>query len=189
MRQPRVPAAEARRRILEAAEHLLARGRYADLTVDTVMARAGLARTVFYRHFDALPAVVLARLAEVGDQLAAVVDDERLDLREVLEGVVAVYAEHGPLMRAVDEVARVDETVRAAYEALFAGHVERTARQLDADPRGIALALHLMNRHYLIETLGREPAADPAAVADALWTVWARTLGMDGAGPAGGAGA
>ncbi len=178
-RHARVPAAQARRRILASTERLLAGGRYRDLTVDVVMAEAALARTVFYRHFDGLPAVVLALLEEVGDELAAVVDDDARDLRQVLEGVVAVYAEHGAFMRAVDDVARLDDAVHAAYEALFAGHVARTAEQLGADPRGVALALHVMNRHYLIETLGRDPAADPAVVADALWTVWSRTLGMD----------
>jgi len=28
---------------------------YRDLTVDQVMSKAGLSRTIFYRHFDGLP--------------------------------------------------------------------------------------------------------------------------------------
>src|SRR5690606_6028099 len=112
-RQRRVPAPEARARILAATERLLMRDglRYRDLTVDGVMAEAGLARTVFYRHFDGLPAVLLALLDEVAGQLAEAVDAGD-DLRGVLEAVVAVYAEHGVLMRAVDEAAHVDDAVR-----------------------------------------------------------------------------
>jgi AcrR family transcriptional regulator len=177
IRSPRVPAAEARRRILDATERLLAGGaRYRDLSVDGVMTAAGLARTVFYRHFDGLPAVVLALLDEVGAELAAIVDDPGADLEQVIGGVVAVYAEHGPLMRAVDEAAGQDDAVEAAYRAVFAGHVERTVAVLGPGLRDVALALHAMNRAYLIETLGREPSGDPAAVAAALVTVWQRTL-------------
>jgi AcrR family transcriptional regulator len=156
--------------------------RYRDLTVDGVMAEAGLARTVFYRHFDGLPAVLLALLDEVAGQLAEAVDAGD-DLRGVLEAVVAVYAEHGVLMRAVDEAAHVDDAVRAAYEEVFAGHVERTVAHLGEDRRDVALALHLMNRHYLIETLGRDPASDREAVAGTLWTVWSRAIAGDGQRP------
>ena len=46
----RVPAADARARILAAARRLLLQRPFAELTVEQVMAEAGLARTVFYRH-------------------------------------------------------------------------------------------------------------------------------------------
>ena len=41
-----------RRRILDAAEELLRRRAFRDLSVEAVMAETGLTRTAFYRHFD-----------------------------------------------------------------------------------------------------------------------------------------
>ena len=53
---------EARERIEAAAERLLRGQPYRTLTVDQEMAEAGLSRTVFYRHFDGLPELVLSLL-------------------------------------------------------------------------------------------------------------------------------
>jgi AcrR family transcriptional regulator len=64
-----VPAAEARARITAATARLLDDRPFRELTVDAVMAEAGLARTVFYRHFDGLPGIVLALLAELRDDV------------------------------------------------------------------------------------------------------------------------
>src|SRR3954470_15838674 len=69
-RAPRVPRAEARRRIVEGAGRLLAPTRFRDLTVDAVMLEAGLARTLFYRHFDGLPHLVLGLLDDLIDATA-----------------------------------------------------------------------------------------------------------------------
>ena len=60
----------ARERILAAAEQLMNDRPFRELTVDHVMAEAGLSRTVFYRHFDGLPEVVLALLAKIEAELA-----------------------------------------------------------------------------------------------------------------------
>src|SRR5215216_6035380 len=65
----RVPAAEARQRIEEAAARLLARVPFRELTVDAVMAEAGLARTIFYRHFAGLPHLLVARLEDLREAL------------------------------------------------------------------------------------------------------------------------
>ena len=54
-RSPRIRADEARLRILAATRELLLDRPFAALTVGDVMARAGLTRTVFYRHFESLP--------------------------------------------------------------------------------------------------------------------------------------
>ncbi len=67
----RVPSDEARRRILEATRELLLDRPFAALTVGDVMARAGLTRTVFYRHFD--------RLAQMAPELLPDAEDPLLD--------------------------------------------------------------------------------------------------------------
>src|SRR3954464_14556556 len=45
---------ESRRRILDAVAELVRERSYTALTVDEVMSRAGIGRTIFYRHFDDL---------------------------------------------------------------------------------------------------------------------------------------
>ena len=50
-----MPRAEAKRRIVAATATLLRKRRYNTLTIEQVMAEAGLARTVFYRYFDGSP--------------------------------------------------------------------------------------------------------------------------------------
>jgi AcrR family transcriptional regulator len=50
----------ARERIVAAAERLLRDRPYRELSVEEVMAEAGLSRTIFYRHFDGLPELVLS---------------------------------------------------------------------------------------------------------------------------------
>ena len=62
----RVRREEARERILAAAEILLLERPYREITVEQVMAGAGLSRTVFYRHFDGLPDVLLTLLRDSG---------------------------------------------------------------------------------------------------------------------------
>jgi AcrR family transcriptional regulator len=181
----RVRRAEARERILAAAERLLRDRPYRELSVDAVMAEAGLSRTVFYRHFDGLPELVLARLREVAELLAAEV---RLApapgrTREVLAAAVAAFAEHGRFMRAVEEAASHDEEVEAAYRAVVDGFTAQMSGQIQlgmdqgrikpGNAYELARALNHMNRAYLLDTFGRDPAFDRTLALDTLDHVWA----------------
>src|SRR5690349_17608690 len=65
----RVSAADARARILSAARRLLLQRPFAELTVELVMAEAGLARTVFYRHWSDLRQLTPALLPDSDDPL------------------------------------------------------------------------------------------------------------------------
>jgi AcrR family transcriptional regulator len=190
-RAPRIAAADARARIREAASRLLARGSYRDLTVDQVMAEAGLARTVFYRHFDGLPALALSLLDDLRGAFEGGGDPASPGfLRRVLDDVVEIARRHGPLLRAIDDAARHDEAVERAYRASLDWASSATAAVWRAniasglvrpvpDVDAAARALTVLNGAYLIETLGRDQGADPRVVADTLWTIWARTLGLD----------
>jgi AcrR family transcriptional regulator len=185
----RVPAVQARRRIVEAAGRLLARRRFRELTVEDVMAEAGLARTVFYRHFDGLPAVVLGLL---DDLLAAVVaeadagdPDDREILRRQLALVVETFRRHGPLLLALDEAARHDDAVERALRA-WTDHTVDVSAELVArgvarghtpamPVREVSRALTAMNGAYLLDLVAHDPDFDADAALEALWTVWTRT--------------
>src|SRR5437764_54477 len=60
---------ETRRQILDAAQAFLREHSYRELSVDALMSLTGHTRTVFYRHFDDVPALVLALITEVGAEL------------------------------------------------------------------------------------------------------------------------
>jgi TetR/AcrR family transcriptional regulator, ethionamide resistance regulator len=194
-RSPRIARAEARRRIVEAAGRLLETRRFRDLTVDAVMAEAGLARTLFYRHFDDLPHLVLGLLEELIEQIATdAATAADLDDPAVLHGMLAravdLYAHHGALFAALDEAARHDEEVERAARATTEHAIDLTERLIaDAiaagrvrrvDPAQMARALTLLNGGYLLDTLAREPRTDPAVVLETLWTVWTGALQFRG---------
>jgi AcrR family transcriptional regulator len=183
---------ESRRTILAAADAILRERSYRDLTIDDVMAQTGFSRTVFYRHFADLGDLVLALMQQVGAPLleqaeamaAAPEDPERM--RAGLEGIVAFWAEHGPLVWAVSHAAGHDEEIEGLYEGFVEHFTALTAEGLrkalergaikNVDPRPTAEALTSMNSGYLLRTFGRAPFGDQETAARTLWTVWSRTL-------------
>lgn len=191
-RAARVPRDEARRRILAAADVVLERGGFAALNVDAVMAEAGLARTAFYRHFDGRGDVVAALLEELAGTLApeiapsedlSAVDDAG-GLRELLDVGVELARRHGALLRAADEARHVDPQVRRAFDA-FSAFLVRASMELvrarrhvpgaATPPVGedVVRALLALNTRVLLEW------DDLGAAREALYVVWARTLGVE----------
>jgi AcrR family transcriptional regulator len=188
-RARRVPSPEARRRIIDASNRLLRQRRFRDLTVEDVMAEAGLTRTVFYRHFDGIPSIVLGLSNEL---LAGVVAEgdsgdptDRSMMRRQLALTVDTFHEYGPLFLALDEASHHDDEVERAYRALIDHAVDVL---VDGIQRGIALghtppmpvrdvaeALNAMNRQYLLDLVARGPSFDRDAALEALWMVWKRT--------------
>lgn len=188
----RLSSGEARLAILGAADAALRSGPYRDLTVDGLMERAGLSRTIFYRHFDDLPSVVVellrdaaADLVDVTDQLRAGIDNPE-NLRVGLRASVDFFVANGPLVRAVVEGSGVDLKVDRALQGFrrhFTAAIDDGLRALDSagrlapiDIAATASALNGMGERYMIEALGRDPQEDPDRVLEVLWTIWARTL-------------
>jgi TetR/AcrR family transcriptional regulator, ethionamide resistance regulator len=174
----RVRREEARERIVAAAETLLLEVPYRDLTVDLVMSEAGLSRTVFYRHFEGLPEVLLSLLASIEGELAApllagTVGGETW-LRDLLAGSVETFARYGPFLRALDHAAGQDAEIEAAYCAVVERFTGEIAASLGGDERAyeLARALNLMNGHYLMDTLGKDPGFDRELALETLLAVW-----------------
>jgi TetR/AcrR family transcriptional regulator, ethionamide resistance regulator len=167
----RVRREEARERIVAAAEQLLLELPYRELAVDLVMARAGLSRTVFYRHFDGLPEVLLTLLGKIEADLAAPMGG---DLRELIANSVDIFARYGPFLRALDHAAGQDAEIESAYCALVDRFTEQIAESLGGGERAyeLARALNLMNGHYLMDTLGKDPDFDRELALDTLVTIW-----------------
>jgi AcrR family transcriptional regulator len=169
----RVSRAEARGRILAATGRLLADRRFRELTVEDVMAEAGLARTIFYRHFYGLPDLVLAALDDaVADEPASAAD-----LHGMLERAVTLFARHGRLLAAVEEAAHHDGDVERAYRDAFERSVDATAALA---PRPVARALMHLTTSYLTDVLARSPQPDREEALRTLETIWSRVLRTSG---------
>ena len=188
-RSSRVPAAEARTRILEAARRLLLRQPFTTLTVDAVMREAGLARTVFYRHWTDLPQMAPDLLP---DEDAPTIDRieqvEREQPEAVVEQMIAalvdLYADHGPLLRAIDDAARHDRAVAERLDTALVGPRNLIARLLAAaphpppDPPECANLLMATHRAYLLDAFGAGGATPRRrrAAQTALAALWERLL-------------
>lgn len=188
-RAPYVSADRARPRILAAARALLAERPFSQLTVGALMAEAGLARTVFYRHFDDLPSLAPDLLPDAEDPLAARVERLAADrsqdaAREMVEGLVALFSEHGRLLRAIDDAQRRDPVVAERLEPALVGprrlieNLLRAAPSPPPDPAESARVLMATHRAYLLDTFGDgdAPPGAQAAARAALLAMWERLL-------------
>jgi AcrR family transcriptional regulator len=189
---------ETRQQILAAAQVFLLEHTFRELSVDALMANTGHSRTVFYRHFDDIPSLVLALITEVGSEVVALGEEWAKtsrhgpdEARERLSQFVDFYVRNGPQVRAVAEAAHHDDMVEQAYAAMIEGFINLTAQTIREraergevavdDPEGIARALNWMLNGYLNDTLGRDPSQDAERILDVIWTIWTRTL-FPGAG-------
>ncbi len=99
---------------------------YAELNVGEIMERAGIGRTIFYRHFDDLGDLLVRAGREAIDELLTAqlalaetrVATGPADIRRAIELPVRVYSRHGPLLRAVAEAAAADPGLTPAQAAI-----------------------------------------------------------------------
>src|SRR4249920_114691 len=105
----------AEHEIIAAAEALLRERPFRELTVDEVMRCTELSRPSFYVYFRDRHHLVLRVVEHLGGELFTMFErwiggtGEPLILaHDALEGIVAVFAEHGPVMRALADAATDD---------------------------------------------------------------------------------
>lgn len=185
----------AEREIIAAAEGLLRERPFRELTVDEVMQRTGLSRPSFYVYFRDRHHLVLRVVEHLGTELFTMSErwfqgegegDGPMLALEALEGVVAVFVEHGPVLNALADAAADDPGVEEAYGALVQSFIDVTAHHIESEVAAgrilplnaweTAKALTLMNERYLNVSLGREPTTAPQTLIDTLGTIWTRTL-------------
>ena len=165
-----------------------------NLTVDSLMARTGLARASFYGYFRDRSQLIIKLTERLGQRNRAIADpwisgrDSISDLRGVISDLVKFYETEGHLLRALSDAARSDRSIEASYRRMLdsligavAGKIrtemDRGATPIEnSDIREIATALLLMNEGYLIEKLVHQPQSQRKVVAQTLLTIWLRVL-------------
>ena len=131
---------KVRAEVVRAALELAERGAFRDLTVDEITRAAGLSRSAFYTHFRDKHDLLLDAVTDVADELYAMADrwwggpgPPADRVRESLEGVVGVYAEHASLLRVANEVSTYDDEVREVWIGIVERFIEATAEHIRSE--------------------------------------------------------
>ena len=182
---------QVRERVLAAVTELVRERSFYELSVVEVMEWAGIERTIFYRHFDDLAHLLLRAATDAIEslyeaQVGLDAEREQGDLeavRAAIEPAVRVYAQHGPVLRAVSEAGASDPLIaargaqlRRRFNDLLAGSLARLPGLRENPPADIAesaRALNLMNEAYLREAFGRTPRISPEEAIETLSEIWA----------------
>ena len=181
--------------VLRATEELLEEGAsWADLGVEKIATRAGISRTAFYFYF-ADKRELLMRLAEdVNDELYQQAvgwwssegsGDEEAGLRQALTSIAAVDREHAPLLRVIVEVSTYEVATGDFWRGLMGRFMDATRARIESEQAAgralpgpaeqLAFVLVWASERSLYQAYVNE-GADPAAVVDALTTVYLRTV-------------
>ncbi len=180
------------RAILDATEALLEERSFRDISVEEVMASAGLSRTAFYRYFPDLESVVTRLMGALVNELRAAArrwlfsDNPETQLHDALVHFAAVYRDHGRLMRAFDDAARSGADLKQRWGGTLGelvGPVERhivslaEAGRVDvAHPVETVRALSVLTDRYLLDVYWADDTVPPERPAAVLVQIWSRTL-------------
>jgi TetR/AcrR family transcriptional regulator, ethionamide resistance regulator len=133
--------AEIEARLLAATEELLESGAsYPELSVERIARGAGISRTAFYFYFRDKRELLMRLSEDVAELLYAEAEawwsgegEGRAELERALRQVVALYGEHGVLLRAVVEAAAVDDVIAGFWRALVGRFIAASRERVEAE--------------------------------------------------------
>lgn len=181
---------ETRALIIAAATELVRQRSFAELSVGEIMERAGRERTLFYRHFNGIPDLLLQASTEAVAQLYQAQVELAKAREEVnwgsvspaIEATARVFVLHGPLLRTISEVGASDNEILEQGKVLrdqlnkmvaeMLGQAPQLQRNPPADLLESARALNLMNEMYLRDAFGREPRVTIDVAVQTLTEIW-----------------
>jgi TetR/AcrR family transcriptional regulator, transcriptional repressor for nem operon len=142
---------QTRARIVECARRMFNRHGFEAVSIDQIMAGAGLTRGGFYHHFankEELYSEAIASYARCNPTLNFAAPARQIALQMVNAYLSRQHLEdldrHCPMIALPSDVARAGPAVRRTYEMLLSGMVglfERGVDPADGDARQAALAL------------------------------------------------
>lgn len=180
--------------VLRALEELLTEGdSYADLNVERIARRAGISRTAFYFYFRDKRELLERLTVTVADELYAAADVwwsgtgmREEALRRSIADVSALFAQHGPLLRAIVEVGTYERDVAEHWRGLIGRFVDATERRIVAEqaagnappfPAGpTAFALVWGVERALYQQHAQGEVFDPTALVEAVSAMWLRAI-------------
>jgi TetR/AcrR family transcriptional regulator, ethionamide resistance regulator len=128
------------RRLLDATERLMRDGTsFTELSVDRLSGAAGISRASFYIYFEdkghllrRLANQVFADLADSADRWWSVAGrHDSGDVRAAMDGIIASYRRHQPVLVALNEMAGYDSLVAATYRNLLTAITGRMTRVIE----------------------------------------------------------
>lgn len=132
--------AQIERRLLDATERLMRDGAsFTELSVDRLSGEAGISRASFYIYFEdkghllrRLANQVFADLADSADRWWSVAGrHDPGDVRAAMDGIIASYRRHQPVLVALNEMAGYDPLVAATYRNLLTAVTGRMTRVIE----------------------------------------------------------
>jgi AcrR family transcriptional regulator len=135
---------DIRAKLLGAVEQMLAEGEsFTELSVERLVAQAGVARSTFYVYFEDKGELLRAWLEEITESLDDSARDwwsldakaTREDLHKALEKIVMTYRPHTNLMAAAFDAAAYDPAVREAAMGLMTHNAAGLRKHIKAGQR------------------------------------------------------
>jgi AcrR family transcriptional regulator len=160
---------EVRERLLMVVEQLLDAGEsFAEISVERLVAEAGLSRSTFYVYFEDKGDLLRAWFGKVTAELEQASgawwrlgpEVERSDLRAALGQIVGAYRPHTPLMSALYDLSAYDTIAR-----------EEVTGMMDANVAGLVKHMRRGQREGWID-----PSLQPKETA--LWLMWMAERGL-----------
>ncbi len=128
------------RQLLDATERLMRDGAsFTELSVDRLSSAAGISRASFYVYFEdkghllrRLANQVFADLADSAERWWGVAGrHDPADVRAAMDGIIASYRRHQPVLVALNEMAGYDPLVAATYRNLLTAVTARMTRVIE----------------------------------------------------------
>jgi AcrR family transcriptional regulator len=133
-----------RQAIMQAVRELLQEKPFAELSVSTISARAGVARSGFYFYFDSKYAVLAQILAEAVEELEELTqyfaprqpgESPEQFAKRMVGSAAAVYAHNDPVMTACNAARHTDIEIRDILEQQFEMVLRQIVDVVDAEMR------------------------------------------------------
>jgi AcrR family transcriptional regulator len=131
-----------RQAIMQAVRKLLQEKPFAELSVSTISARAGVARSGFYFYFDSKYAVLAQILADALEELEELTqyfaprqpgESPEQFAKRMVRSAAAVYAHNDPVMTACNAARQTDAEIREILEQQFEVVLAQIVDVVDAE--------------------------------------------------------
>ncbi len=193
VKRPLKKSEQTREAILTSALEFLSAQPFRELTVATLMDRAGASRPTFYQYFRDLYDLMGILLEGLRKDIFTAASpwfegkgDPVPHLKEALTGLVNVCYDQGPILRAVSDAAVSDATLEKAWSSFLKSFDDAVATRIEQhQAQGlikafpaypIAVALNRLDASLLIVHFGRRPRGNREAVLATLMRIWCSTL-------------